>query len=120
MRKKMIAMSAAAVLLGCAVQMQARTTRIVGVIAGVERHAPLSMRLTSHGAEDRTVRTDENTAYMKWVTHKPWQGGALTDVNALVLGRCAEIELGANDIAKVVRVSDEPAGSVYDPCMSRR
>jgi len=120
MRKKMIAMSAAAVLLGCVVQMQARTTRIVGVIASVERHETAIVRLRSHGAEDRTVRTDDKTAYMRWVTHKPWQGGGLTDTSVLVLGRCAEIELGANDVAKVVRVSDEPAGSVYDPCLSRR
>ena len=98
----------------------AASNRIVGVIAGVEMQSSPTLQITSKGAGGATVRTDDKTAYMKWVTHKPWQGGDRVGANALVQGRCVEVELAENNVAKVVRVSDEPAGSVFDPCKGRR
>ena len=94
--------------------------RVVGVIASVNPRAPLTLQLASKGAEAATVRTDEHTAFLKWVTHKPWQQSAATDAGALVEGRCVEVELSSSNVAKTVYVSDEPAGSIFDPCKAHR
>jgi len=120
MRKEMIAMSVVVLLAGVAVPMQATAKRLVGVIAGVDVQGPVTLRLTSRGSEAATVRTDEKTAYMKWVTHRPWQQNERVTTSALGQGRCVEAEMSDNNVARVVRVSDEPAGSVFDPCRDRR
>jgi hypothetical protein len=100
---------------------RAATTRVVGVITGVEMHSPVTLQVSSNGAQPATIHTDDKTAYMKWVTHKPWQGNDHVTTAALMQGRCVEVEMRTEaDVAKVVRVSDEPAGSVFDPCRSHR
>ncbi|HVZ23061.1 MAG TPA: hypothetical protein VG871_18435 [Vicinamibacterales bacterium] len=119
MKKEVFAVVSMAMVLAYAMP-KASTTRVVGVLADVERHSPPTLQLTSKGSDSKTVHTDEKTAYMKWVTHKPWQGGERIDSSALVQGRCVEVELSDGNVAKVVRVSDEPAGSVFDPCRGRR
>jgi hypothetical protein len=120
MRKEMIAMSTVALLAAFAMPMQAGANRVVGVIAGVDVHGPVTLQLTSKGREAATVHTDEKTAYMKWVTHKPWEQNEHVTTSSLALGRCVEVEKSDSNVAKVVRVSDEPAGSVFDPCRDRR
>ena len=118
MKTQMFAVASMTVLLACAMPI-ASTTRVVGVLAGVDQQGAPTLAVTSKG-ETTTVRTDDKTAYMKWVTHKPWQADGRMDTSALVRGRCVEVEMAANNVAKIVRVSDEPAGSVFDPCRSRR
>ena len=96
--------------------------RIIGVIASVERRATPTLQITAKGSKAREVRTDANTQYVKWITHKPLQQDNRSDVAALVEGRCVEVELRSDDasIAKIVRISDEPSGSSFDPCKTRR
>jgi hypothetical protein len=120
MRKQMIAMSMAALLAGAAAPMQAAAKQVVGVIAGVDVHAPATLQLTSRGREAATVHTDGNTSFVKWVTHRPWQQNARVTTDSLLQGRCVDVEMSDSNVAKVVRVSDEPAGSVFDPCRDRR
>ena len=105
-----------------AAQLAAAPTRFVGVISQVEQNGVKTIQITSRGAETKTVHADEKTAYMKWITHKPWQQDASLDQRALVQGRCISVELRADatDIAKTVHISDEPAGSIFDPCKDRR
>jgi hypothetical protein len=100
---------------------QAAGPKVTGVIARVERQASPTFLITGKGVESREVRTDDKTQYMKWITHKPWQQDNTADTKALVEGRCVEVELrpGAG-IAKIVRISDEPSGSIFDPCKTRR
>ncbi len=119
MTRKFLALTSVTALAACAIVF-ASPNRIVGVIAGVDGKAP-TLRLMSRGIDATTVRTDEHTAFMKWVTHKPWQADGRVATSALMAGRCVEVEMRAdNAVAKVVRVSDEPAGSVFDPCRDRR
>ncbi|HUK33402.1 MAG TPA: hypothetical protein VLV86_05805 [Vicinamibacterales bacterium] len=119
MTKQILALTSVTALAACAIAV-ASTNRTVGVIASVEGKSPV-LKLTSRGADATTVRTDEKTAFMKWVTHKPWEADGRLSTSALMLGRCVEIEMRVdNAVAKVVRVSDEPAGSVFDPCRDRR
>ena len=121
MKKQMVV---AAVLIGVAGVSHARATsnRVVGVIARVGGTATPEFQVASKGAETRTVQTDAKTAYMKWVTHKPWQTDTGMTTSALIAGRCVEVELQAESsiLAKAVRISDEPAGSIFDPCLQRR
>lgn len=121
MKSRMVMAVSVAALFAAALPLRAVSTRVVGVLAGVERPVPMTLQVTSRGAEMKTVRTDARTAYVKWITHKPWQASASLDTSALVQGRCVEVETNTESgIAKVVRVSDEPAGSVFDPCRERR
>ena len=119
MKTRMFALASTAAVLAGAAQLAA-ASRVVGVIAGVESQPAVTLQITSKGAEPSTVRTDDKTAFLKWVTHKPWQGGDRVSASALMQGRCVEVELSESGVAKVVYVSDEPAGSVFDPCRSRR
>ena len=121
MTKRMLAMTSMTALIVLVTPIAA-STRTVGVLAGVDLKGPPTLQLATKAGEaaTATVRTDEKTAYMKWVTHRPWQANERIDTNALMLGRCVEAEMSDNNVAKVVRVSDEPAGSVFDPCKGRR
>jgi len=89
--------------------------RLVGVIVGMNPHAvEISM---SHGTS-RTIRVDNKTRYVKWVTHQPWQQNTRADVTLLRAGRCVSIELGAAapDVAKVIRINTDEPGTVWNPC----
>jgi hypothetical protein len=127
-------------------RVQATETRIVGVLAGVDRHMtageqivvnvrgrsvqvvtdgriPSSVRETKSrkAAQPLVIHLDEQTEYMKWVTHEPWQQNTRADDEALVAGRCVAIELRqGGGTADLVRVSAEPAGSLFDPCQAMR
>jgi hypothetical protein len=97
----------------------AESSRDVGVVTSVTGPS-LSMRV--RGNEVRTVRTDAQTTYAKWITHKPWQQSDQASSASLVVGRCVTVDVRADDAAtaKVVRVSDEPATSLWDPCKTLR
>ena len=120
MNKEFVTMVSLAVI-GFAISAVATSNRIVGVIAGVELQPSTTLHIVaSKESAPTTVRTDEKTAFMKWVTHKPWQGNVRVDTSALQQGRCVEVEMSDSNVAKVVRVSDDPVGSVFDPCSHRR
>ena len=89
--------------------------RLVGVIVGMSPHAvEISM---SHGTS-RTIRVDNKTRYVKWVTHQPWQQSTRADVTLLRAGRCISVELRAPapDVAKVIRINTDEPGAVWNPC----
>ncbi len=115
MNRQVLVMAAAiATVLACATM---ATTRVVGVLGASS--APSTLQLVTKGSESITVRVDDKTAYMKWVTHKPW-GSERLEANSLVQGNCVEVQMADSNVAKVVYVSNEPAGSIFDPCKGRR
>ena len=121
MRKKAIVV-VALLIGGSLVQLRATTNHVVGVIAAIERQAAPTLSVAAKGMETQTVRTNSQTAYMKWINHKPWQRDNSADTRSLVEGRCVNVDLRADDasVAKTIWISDEPAGSFYDPCRTRR
>ncbi|HEV3214131.1 MAG TPA: hypothetical protein VGZ27_00325 [Vicinamibacterales bacterium] len=93
--------------------------KVKGVIGSVTEQ---SLQVMSKEAGTKQVRTDNNTSYMKWITHKPLGQDTRLDNKSLLVGRCVDVELRATDagLAKVVRISDEPAGALFDPCKGDR
>ena len=120
MKTTVLITSMAAAVVTCAVAASALSNRVVGVLAGVDT-AGMTLQLSSRGTATMQIKVDADTAYMKWVTHKPWQSGDRLDTHALVQGRCLEVELKSDgNVAKVVHINDDAAGSVFDPCRSHR
>jgi hypothetical protein len=93
----------------------ARSARMVGAVASV---TPNSLDVMTKSEGMQSVRLDNRTEYMKWITHKPWQASQQADFSSLSVGRCVEVDLRSADAnqAKMVWVSTEPIGSIYDPC----
>jgi hypothetical protein len=100
----------------------AKSNDVIGIVASVDPQAAPSLRVASNRAEARTIHTDRSTTYVKWVTHQPWQQDTRANKTALLTGGCVDVELkpGTSEIAKTIHISDEPAGSIYDPCKGRR
>jgi hypothetical protein len=96
--------------------------KVKGVLASVTEQPTPSLQIMSKEAGTREVRTDNNTSYMKWLTHKPLGQDTRLDAKSLVVGRCVDVELrdSAAGIAKVVHISDEPSGALFDPCKGNR
>jgi hypothetical protein len=118
--------------------------RIVGVVTSVERHSPPTLQVSVETKEyrpelradgrassvemrkteviqTRELHTDEDTAYVKWITHRPWQEDARLDPDTIVAGQCIDAELRSDgNIADVVHVNTDTAGSASDPCKSIR
>ena len=86
---------------------------VVGVIASVERHSPATLQITTKSGKVQEVRTDAKTRYVKWTTRKEGPQVGSVDSDALVVGRCVDVEPHTGDphSAKIVRISNEPAGS---------
>jgi hypothetical protein len=97
----------------------ARSARITGAVASV---TPNSLEVMTKSEGTKAVRLDSSTQYVTWITHKPWQGSQHADFTSLTVGRCVEADLRSADAneAKMVWVSTEPIGSIYDPCRSFR
>jgi hypothetical protein len=112
----------AAALMLAASFTHASTGNVKGVIASVTEQPTPSLQVTSKEAGSREVRTDNNTGYMKWLTHKPLGQDTRLDTKSLVVGRCVDVELRGNgaSTAKVIRISDEPSGALFDPCKADR
>lgn len=102
-------------VVGFAFPVQAKTQKIVGVIAGVNSD---SLQVTTKEGSAESIRLDQKTAYMKWVTHRPWGQDTRMDHSSLWVGRCVNVELrdGQPATAKLVHVNDDPTGSIWDPC----
>ena len=94
---------------------QAKTQRIVGVVAAVTGD---SLQVTTKGGTTESVRLDDKTGYMKWLTHRPFGADTRADRAALWTGRCVTIEMRSGEpaTAKLVRISDEPVGTIWYPC----
>ena len=97
----------------------ARSTRMVGAVTSV---TPSSLNVLTQSEGTKSVRLDARTEYLKWVTQKPWQSGGTVGFNALAVGRCVEVNLRSADTeeAKLVWISNEPTGSIADPCRTFR
>jgi hypothetical protein len=97
----------------------ARSTRFVGEIASV---TPSSLDVNTRSEGTKSVRLGAGTAYMKWISQKPYQAGGAIGFDALRVGRCVEVNLRAADTneAKLVWVSTETIGSIADPCFTLR
>jgi hypothetical protein len=93
----------------------AKSARIVGSIASVTQS---SLDIATKNEGRKSVQLDSSTNYLKWITHKPWQASQQADFSSLSVGRCVEVDLRSADAnqAKMVWVSTEPIGSIYDPC----
>ena len=94
---------------------QAKTQKIVGVVAGLSGD---SLQVTTKGETTTQVQLDNKTEYTKWLTHRPWGADTRADRSSLVKGRCVTVDLrpGEPATAKLVRISDEPVGTIYYPC----
>jgi hypothetical protein len=110
-----------ATLLVMTSQLRADTKRIVGVIARLDRSGPPTFQVESKGQETHTIHTDASTLYRKWFGDKRWRDPMASAAN-LVEGRCVEIETKSDDpsVAKRIRINEDRAGSLYDPCRKRR
>jgi hypothetical protein len=97
----------------------ARSARITGAVAAI---TPGSFEIVTKSEGTKVVSLSSTTEYLRWITHKPWQGNQQADFSSLAVGRCVEADLRSADAneAKRVFVSLEPIGSIYDPCRTFR
>jgi endonuclease YncB( thermonuclease family) len=110
---KLVVLSGA--LLVFVLSAQAKGQKIVGVVAAVNDD---SLRVTTKSEATESVRLDSKTVYMKWITHQPWGQDSRANRTSLLIGRCVTVETRSDDpaVAKVVRVSDEETGTIWNPC----
>jgi hypothetical protein len=108
------------VILSCALivfvlSAQAKEQKIVGVVAAINGD---SLQVTTKSEAKESVRLDNRTSYVKWITHRPWGQDTRADRTSLQTGRCVTIELRRDEsaVAKLIRVSDEEAGTIWYPC----
>src|SRR5581483_1972138 len=115
MTRLICAASAIALLAVPIASAQAATHRFVGVITRVDREPAPSVQMTAKGFGEQTIQIDGKTAFMKWVMHRPWQQDTRADMSGLAEGSCVEIVLrsGPGAVASRIRISDEPAGSLF-------
>jgi len=94
---------------------------IVGLVTNVGAKTPPTVEITVKPGDARQVRTDAKTQYVKW-THTAELQGTRADASALTAGRCVDVEpwTGQPSSARIVRISEEPSGSAFDPCKAMR
>jgi len=63
---------------------------IVGVVTNV---GPGTIDVTTDTGETRSVTTDTETVYMKWILQKPWGQDPRADADFLKVGKRVHIEL---------------------------
>ena len=102
--------------LACGLANVRASSRLVGVVNAVGQN---SFRLMTSEDGVQAIRTDEQTGYMRWILHKPWQEGSI-DSRALSVGRCVSVDLRsvAGGVAKFVWISTDDRRTVWDPCKS--
>jgi hypothetical protein len=118
MTRLLVLGSAAALLLGAAT-IGASAGRVLGVVTA---YSDKSLQVTSKTEGTTAVGLDEKTDYTTWITHKPLQQNTRASLRTVAVGSCVDVELRANggSLAKTVRISAEPAGSIFDPCKTMR
>ena len=89
--------------------------QVTGVVTAT---ADKSLEIAVAGREMTTVAVDAKTEYVKWITHAPWQQDSRATAGSVAVGSCVDVELRAGEgrIARIVRVSKDGAGTLYDPC----
>src|ERR1700730_979322 len=97
----------------------ATSERVVGVISAVGP-GQFQVATAENPAKGVTsVKVNEKTGYLKWITHQPWQQDNRASNSWLAVGRCVDASVDGG-MAKTVRVSVEPPTSIWDPCKSIR
>ena len=97
------------------------TSHLVGIVSSVS-DAEKAVHITMREGRRETVAVDDKTAYMKWITHKPYQQGDQAGARALTVGRCVNVDLrsdGAN-LARVIWINTDGEGTEWDPCKEIR
>ena len=112
------------IAIGLALFVSAPTSRAAApqLIGVVESVVDNSLQIRRANEAPQTIKTDNRTTYMKWVTHQPWEQDAHLRRQALEVGRCVEVELrsGHSNLAKVVLINMDGVGTLYDPCKAVR
>jgi hypothetical protein len=95
------------------------TGTLVGIVSNVSDKA---VQITLREKRTETITVDDKTAYVKWISHKPWQQSDRAGSSALALGRCVNVDLrpDGTNVAKVIWVNTDGAGTVWDPCREIR
>jgi len=93
----------------------AKAKAIVGAVTAVSEDS-LQVMTKNEGME--SVRLTDKTVYRKWITHQPWGQDSRADKRSLLIGRCVTIEPAGDDphVAKLIRISEEEAGTIWYPC----
>ena len=104
----------ALVVVGFAVSVAAgagASSGVVGIVSGV---AGKGVQIRMSEKRTQVIGVDDQTAYMTWATHKPWQQGAAGS-RALAIGRCINVDLRAGDanVAKTIWINSDAQGSVF-------
>ena len=97
----------------------AAARRVVGVITAVGDN---SLQIKTKNEQAEIVKLDEKTDYVKWITHQPWQQDNSSSRRWLDVGRCVAVGLRSDTagVARIVRVSADGAGTMWDPCKEMR
>ncbi len=95
------------------------TNRITGVITSVSDR---TVQIRTADKEVLAVALNNETAYVKWITHRPWQEEGRLDSRALTAGRCVQVDAQSQSgsVAKTVWVNLDAVNSMSDPCTSLR
>ena len=93
----------------------AAADRVIGAVAVIGSQSDqMVLQIKTATGETRSVRMDGRTRYIKVmsVTHQPYL--RYTDVKAVAVGDCVDVEVRQNEegLAKVVKIRQQP----FDPC----
>jgi hypothetical protein len=118
MLKKLFVCSVVAVVASTA-PAGAAAKRVVGLITAVGDN---SLQIRTKSEQRETVKIDENTDYVKWITHKPFQQDNSASSRMLDVGRCVDVGLRSDNpgVARIIRVNADGAGTFWDPCKGMR
>ena len=94
----------------------------VGMVGAVASVTPNSLDVMTKSEGMQSVRLDNRTEYMKWITHKPWQQENSAKRESVGAGSCVDVQLRSDQgaIAKRVWINADGAGTLYDPCRAIR
>ena len=92
---------------------------LVGAVTTVSED---SVEVKTNDGAVRAIALDGKTAYVRWITHQPWQQSSVADHGFVKVGRCIAGDLRGGDkhAAKLVRISTDEIGTIYCPCGSAR
>jgi len=91
---------------------------VVGTVSGVSAE---SIEVKETRGSSRVVKLTNETRYLRWITHRPWQQDTGVDRGLLEAGRCISVDLARGGAAaKVVHISTDESGSIFDPCRDAR
>jgi hypothetical protein len=114
MLKRLLGWGVVVVIVGTSFA-SASAKRVTGMITAVGDSSVQIKTLNEHMG---TVKLDERTDYLRWITHQPWQQDDSASSRWLDVGRCVEVEVRSDDagVARIVRINADGAGTLWDPC----